>query len=158
MLKILYLLFAVSCSLNSLAQSKTFTKYVNHEVIHFEGITSIGERLIGVAPDRETAQKIIADYMKRNQHNKHILTHKTITQITITAQSDIDVIEQFISVCSKGCVLLPIVDYNSICIAKKENTEAAVWYYLKTKNTTPEIAKNKLDHLLHHYVNYVNVY
>jgi len=156
MKKMLYLL-CILYSIYSLAQSQSVITYMAHEVIYFEGITYAGGRFFGITKDRETAQQIINDYMKRNANTKHQLTYKTIKDTTLVEQSDIDVFQQFLSVCPKGYVLLPIIAYNSLYIAKKDTMESAIWYYLKTKNTTPKLAKTKVMHLSKMYGNYINL-
>jgi len=149
MKKILYLLCIVLCSTYNFAQSKT--TYIAHEVIYFEGITYAGSRFFGITKNRETAQQIINDYMKRNTNTKHQLTYKTIKHTTLIEQSDIDVFQQFLSVCPKGYVLLSMVNYNSISIAENDTMKSAIWYYMKTKNTTLEIARTKVKELTKAY-------
>ena len=123
-----------------------------------KGFTYKGERFVGIAPDRTTAQQVIADYMQRNQNNAHHLTYKKITTTTIIAASTTNVYQDFLRHCPKGYQLFSMVNYNTLSIAKNDTLEAAIWYYLKIKNTTPKIAKNKVHELIKKYDRYLSVY
>jgi len=129
-----------------------------HEVIYFEGITYVGGRFFGITKDRETAQHIIDDYMKRNKNKPYNLAYNNIINTTLIEQNDIDVFTQFLSVCNpRGYVLLSSVSYNSLCITPKDPMKA-IEYYMKKKKTTLDIAKNKVLQLSKAYGNYIDLF
>lgn len=53
---LLFLIFL--CSIYSFAQTKVFIQYTNHKVIHFQGITCTGERLLGIISKLNTTPTI----------------------------------------------------------------------------------------------------
>ena len=148
-----FLLLQISCFGQS--PEKNLEALFLKEVIRFEGITYAGDRVFGIYPDRETANQVVQSYMSRNKNTKYELTYKSIHPSFIETAKGEDVFARFAQTCPKGYKLLTKEEYNAITIMAKDKTDAAVWYYMKTKKEKEENARNHIKSLFTTYKKYV---
>jgi hypothetical protein len=134
---------------------KKLEAFTLKEVIRFEGITLNGDRVFGIYPTRKKAMEVVKDYMIRNKNNKYQLTYKTIYSGTVEVRQGENAFKKFITLCPKGYKLISKEEYNALVIMNTDKLDAAIWYYLKTKNIKEEVAKTHLKKLYSTYRKYV---
>jgi hypothetical protein len=154
--KILLLLF-LQFSISAIGQSlhKRLETITLAEVIRFEGITYSGDHVFGIYPNREKANEVVKAYRTRNQNNKYRLTYKSIYSGTVEVIKGENAYKKFIALCPKGYKVISKEEYNALTIMNADKTDAAIWYYMKTKNIRDEIAKAHLTTLFSTYRKYV---
>jgi hypothetical protein len=153
--KIMFLLLQFSISAFGQSSKKSLEVVTLVEVIRFEGITYSGDHIFGIYPNRGKANEVIKDYITRNKDNKYQLTYKYMYSGTVEVTKGENAYERFTALCSKGYKLISKEEYNALTIIDTGKPDAAIWYYMKTKNVREEDAKAHLKALFSTYRKYV---
>jgi hypothetical protein len=152
---ILLLFFSFSIPAIGQSSKKNLEAVTLTEVIRFEGITYSGDRIFGITTARERASHIIRDYMQRNKNTQYQLTYRIIYASTIETAINETVFDTFDKLHPRGYKFLTKEEYNAFIIMREDTFEAALWYYMKTKNIAKEKAKKRLYTLYSSYEKYI---
>jgi lipoprotein NlpI len=153
--KIVFLFLQFSISAFGQSSKKSLEAVTLVEVIRFEGITYSGDHIFGIYPDMRKANEVIKDYMTRNKDNKYQLTYKYIYSGTVEVAKNENPHQRFIALCPKGYKLISKEEYNALVIMDTGKSNAALWYYMKTKKVREEDAKLHLKTLFSTYRKYM---